>query len=256
VYGVHIVAVGTGLCDCDDCDGEEDADDGPAFAYTVGLPHNAGHPELVVSGLRVDLMHRMLNNAAQRALAGFSFRPGTTAENLIGFWPVVADPMSPGGLEETVIWSRWFHRAEVPALQLVWPSTSGIFPWQPGGSRAVADAQPEAWRLPQERVGALAQDPPWLFPAPAEDLTVTCRHVVEEGAPVNAVLRVVVARQEQWHFACALEDHSDEDWLPYHFAHLVRRSPSLRELHDLAPGQEAVRATCWSPWVRRPALAA
>jgi hypothetical protein len=253
--GVSLIAVGTGECDCGDCDGEPG--EGPAFAYTIGLPHSAGHPELVVSGLRPELMGRMLQSAASRVLDVFCFSPGTTAENLLGFWPVVADPLSDEGLEETVLWSRWFHRGRVDALQLVWPSTSGIFPWQPGASRVIADAQPQHWRLRQARVGAVAQEPPWLFPVPPEGLAVACGHIVEEGAPVLAVIRLFDARTEQWHFSCDRDEpHLDEDWWPYHFAHLTRRVPSLLELHDLAPGEEAFRTTCWSPWVRRRAVAA
>jgi len=251
-YGVHILAVGTGPCDCEGCDSGLDEDDGPAFAYTVGLPHHSGHPELVVSGLRVELMHSMLNSAAERVLQGFRFEPGTTAESLIGFWPVVADPMSPVGLAETVICSRWFHRGTVDALQLVWPSTSGVFSWQPGGSTAVAAAQPEHWRMPQERLGCLAPDPDWPFPVAADQLVVTCRHVAEEGAPVHDVVRLAAPDGEQWQFFCPLESHDpDQDMCAYHFAHLARGVPSLRDLADLRPGEEAVRASCWSPRLRR-----
>lgn len=250
-YGVHIVAVGTGLCDHgDDCASEPDA--GPAFAYTVGLPHHVDHPELVVSGLRVELMHRMLNNAAKRVLAGFRFEPGTTAENLIGYWPVVADPMSPEGLDETVLWSKWLHRRRVDALQLVWPSTSGIFTWQPGGSAQVAAAQPAAWRLAQERSGALAADPPWPFPVPPDHLTAACTHIVDEGAPVQSVVRFADdGAEEEWLFLCELPHHDTEAIRAYHLGHLVRRAPSLHQLHDLTPDEEALRETCWSDWVRR-----
>jgi len=259
LQGYAVLAVGAGGCECGDCDGEPSPEDeGPAFAYTIGLPHSAGHPELVVSGLDVEVMRGMLHEAARRVLAGFRFRPGTTAENLIGFWPVVADPMSAEGLAETVLWSEDFHRGEVPALQLVWPSTSGVFHWQPGGSASVAAAQPDTWRLPQERVGALAPDPDWPYPVPADHLVFTCRHVAQEGAPVLAVVRLQgPAGADLWLFDCPLfDDHADDDLCAYHFAHLARGVPSLRELADLRPGEEAVRASCWSPWVRGQALAA
>lgn len=254
-HGFHVVAVGTGVCDCGEC---SPTDEGVPFAYTIGLPHRTGHPELVVSGLRGEVMHHLLHDAASRVLAGFRFEPGTTAEGLLDSWPVVADPMSPDGLDETVLWSRWFHRREVRALQLVWPSTSGVFAWQPGGSATVAAAQPAAWRLPQRRVGALALDPIWPYPVPADHLAVACRHVAQEGAPVHGVVRLVAPHgEEQWQFYCPLDGHDlDEEMCAYHFAHLARRVPSLLELADLRPGEEAVRATCWSPWLRRQAMAA
>ena len=258
--GYTVLAVGTGDCDCDceDCEADADADLGPAFAYTIGLPHSANHPELVVSGLGEQLMRAMLHEAAQRVLEGFRFRPGTTAENLIGYWPVVADPMSEFGLAQTVLWSQDFHRGQVPALQLVWPSTSGVFPWQPGGSRQVADAQPQTWRLPQERRGAVAVDPPWPYPVPADHLVMTCRHVSDEGAPVLTVARQRgVDGSELWGFLCPNPFHDpDADLGLEHFAHLARRMPSLLEIADLRLGDLADRTNCWSPWVRGRVLAA
>lgn len=250
-HGVHVVAVGTGLCDCSDGDCSADGE-GPAFAYTVGLPHHADHPELVVSGLRPELMHCMLNNAAQRVLRGFRFEPGTTAEDLISSWPVIADPLSPQGLDETVLWSRWFHRRPVEALQLVWPSTRGIFSWQPGSSRDAAAAQPAQWRLPQDRVGALAADPPWPFPVPSDHIAAACAHIVEEGAPVSSVARLAdEGRGEDWLFLCELAGHDETAIRGSHLAHLVRSAPSLHLLADLGPDEQADRETCWSPWVRR-----
>jgi hypothetical protein len=212
-----------------------------------------------VSGLSANVMSGMLQSAAARILSGFRFEPGTTAENLVSFWPVVADPLSIEGLQETVQWSHWFHREPVDALQLVWPSAAtGIFPWQPGASAEVAAAQPQSWRLPQPRVGAVAVDPAWSFPVPAETLALACTHVVDEGAPVHEVVRLRgPGSTEQWQFFCPHPRHDlDADLRAYHFAHLVRRAPSLTELHDLRLGEEAVRSTCWEPWTRRSSLAA
>jgi hypothetical protein len=136
----------------------------------------------------------------------------------------------------------------------VWPSTKGIFAWQPGGSAAVEAAQPASWRFPQTRQGALAADPPWPYPAAPDDLAVACDHVVDEGAPPNVVQRVEDTGEEQWQFLCSSDNHDLEQLRAYHFAHLARRMPSLLDLQDLGRGQRAVRETCWSPWVReRPA---
>jgi hypothetical protein len=256
--GFTVIAVGTGDCDCcHDC--EPQASDGPSFAYTIGLPHRASHPELVVSGLSANVMSNMLHSAADRVVSGYRFQPGTTAENLVSFWPVVADPLSIVGLQETVQWSHWFHREPVDALQLVWPSAAtGIFPWQPGASVQVAAAQPESWRLPQPRVGAVAVDPAWSFPVPAETLALACTHIVDEGAPVHEVARLHrPGDTEQWQFFCPHTRHDlDAGMHAYHFAHLVRRAPSLVELRDLALGEEARRTACWMPWERRQARAA
>jgi hypothetical protein len=249
--GFAVVAVGTGACDhCGDC--PPPRSDGPAFAYTIGLPHRAGHPELVVSGLSAELMSSMLQEGARRVLEGFRFEPGTTAENLVRHWPVVADPMSLQGLKDTVLWSRWFHRGRVRALQLVWPDTRGIFAWQPGAPAFVSEGQPQEWRLPQERCGPLAADPAWVFPVPPDHVAVGCACIVEEGAPVRFVARELDPLGCEFWLALCGEEHADISAVarPYHFAHLVRRAPSLGEVADLALHQQAERETCWAPWFR------
>jgi hypothetical protein len=212
----------------------------------------------VVSGLSLELMNAMLQEAGQRVLEGFSFPAAGAVEGLLGRWPVVADPMSLQGLEDTVRWSRWFHRRRVEALQLVWPDTRGIFGWQPGAWGSVVDDQPQEWRLAQERSGPLAPDPAWPFPVAPDDLAVSCTCVVEEGAPVRLVVRELDDDgSEYWQVLCG-EPHPDILAATglHHFAHLVRATPSLHEVADLGMGQQAVRPTCWSPWVREAAQAA
>lgn len=241
-HGVHVVYVSEG------------DDDEPAFAYTVGLPHQVGHPELVMSGQKVELMHSALNEAARRVLSGFRFFPGTTAENVIGRFPVVADAMTSRGLSETVQCSHWFHRRQVEALQLVWPDTRGIFAWQPGAAPFAASLQPQAWRVPSTRAGGVAPDPEWVFPVPADHLAVSCTCVVDEGAPVRLVVRDFDTDDgECWQLMCG-QQHQDilQAGRLSHLSHLVRNAPSVRELHDLGLDEQAERESAWAPWVRSP----
>jgi hypothetical protein len=46
-YGWHVIGI------------EED-EEGPGFAYSIGLHHNFGHPEIIAVGLRVQVMHGMI----------------------------------------------------------------------------------------------------------------------------------------------------------------------------------------------------
>ncbi|WP_255305803.1 DUF4262 domain-containing protein [Streptomyces sp. Wb2n-11] len=43
---------------------------GPGFAYTIGLAHTHGAPELAVFGLDVQVMHRMVNRLGAKSAAG------------------------------------------------------------------------------------------------------------------------------------------------------------------------------------------
>jgi hypothetical protein len=246
--------VGAGSCDCggSECGGD-DSEDGPAFAYTVGLPHQLGHPELLMSGQRADLMHHALNAAARMVQQGHDFTAGVLTENVIGRFPVLAEDLTFEACAELLRFSWWFHRQPVPGVQLVWPDTAGVWPWQPGSAGFATELQPPGWRLPTDRTGPLAPYPGWPFPIAPDELAWTCRCINREGAPVSRVVRDQDDGVEAWQLLCS-EDHH-EDLLDVvervHMAHLVRSAPSLYELAGLRVGELAWREATWRPWQRQ-----
>lgn len=254
-HGWQVMSVAAG-CGCDHPEHDDDwttgHDDGPAFAYTLGLGHRTDHPELLVSGLPHELMGRMLNNVARRVLAGRRLAPGDVLEDVLAGVPVVVEAASPQALVETVTWSGWFHRRPPEALVLVWPDRRGVFAWQPGAPGDLDDLQPAEWRAEHTHVGALAQDPSWPFPVPADHEVVSCLHVVERGDTVLWAARDLEDGEENWNVLCGETAHADDDLCLSHLAHLVRSAPSLREISDLAAGDYASRADADAPWIREP----
>jgi len=51
-------------------------DIGPGFAYTIGLAHSFGSPELAMFGLDIHVMHRALNVLGQRTANGTPLADG------------------------------------------------------------------------------------------------------------------------------------------------------------------------------------
>lgn len=242
---VHIILVPAG----------EEPDE-PSFAYTVGLWHQARHPELLMSGQKPELMHRSLNAAVDWVRHGHRLVPGMAVEGVIGGFPVAVEEMTRQAVDETATYSGWFHRRPIDALQLVWTDLNGIWPWQPGAHELTRERQPESWRIPSNRIGALAPAPSWVMPVPADKMVFACAHL-EEGATVALVTRErQEERDEDWQVLCDV-DHQDlpvDDLRVVHLAHLVRTSPSLRELSDLGLDECAERQHPWDAW-RRSALA-
>jgi hypothetical protein len=253
-YGVHVVLVSATLpCTCERH--EEHADHEPSgepdFAYTVGLWHQRRHPELLISGIpRVQVMHRALNDLAGWVRSGAVLRPGELYEDVLGGVPVTVEELTTQTRSRTVTWSSWFHRLDVPALQVVWPDLEGVFAWQ-GADLVVEESQPPAWRVPGPRSGALAPTPSWPFPVPRDVLAFTCKHVVEGQAPALYVQRDRDdERGEDWSVSCGVEHPDKSDLVLAHLSHLVTRSPGLREVADLPLDHRAERADARSPWRR------
>jgi hypothetical protein len=239
-YGWQVMLVGEG-------DGPRE----PVFAYTVGLVHRQDHPELMISGLNAELIHPVLNSVAKRVMKGLRLSPGDSLEGVLGGVPVLVEELNDAGLDETVIWSRWFHRRPVEALALVWPDTSARFAWQPGASDKLDALQPSEWRRPLAHVGAFAPDPSWPFPVPAERTGVACNHVVFDGAPVCYVdRRARSGEQENWVFHCGELHGGPEDYALSHVSHIMRGTPSLREVAGLQVDEYAWREDPDQPWKR------
>lgn len=239
-FGWHVTGVGAGA-------GGE-----PAFAYTVGLGHRTGHPELLMSGQPLELMGVVLNQAAERVVVGGRrLTAGAVVEGLLAWHPVVAEDLTPSAASELVRYSSWFHRRPARAVQLVWPDVGGVLPWQPGASDT-ADLQPPGWRQPSARVGGVAVDPGWVLDTPADDLAVACDHVVVDGESPVTVLRVGTVDRTQWVLLCRRDEHEEAEYVTQHLAHALRGTPSLRGLADLAVGHGATRRGPDDPWRRFP----
>jgi hypothetical protein len=246
-HGTHVVLV-SGSCD-EHSVVEPSAE--PDFAYTVGLWHQRRHPGAAhqrAAAARGDApgAERPVRARAGRRRAG----AGRLVEDVLGGVPVTLEELTPETRARTVTWSTWFHRQDVPALQVVWPDLEGVFVWQ-GADPVLDECQPPSWRVPGPRTGALAAVPSWPFPVAADAMAFTCVHVVEGQAPALYVERDADAELgEDWSVSCGVA-HPDKSALVLaHLRHLVIRSPGLREVADLPLGWWAERADARAPWRR------
>ncbi|MDX6266094.1 MAG: hypothetical protein QOD70_834, partial [Frankiales bacterium] len=167
----------------------------PDFAYTVGLLHHLDHPELLMSGLPLDLMQSVLEEVSRRVLEGYLLVPGQIVEGALARVPLVVDELLPSG---RLSWADCFQGREVPAYQLVWPRETGDFLWD-------SPAQPAAWRVPVERSA-----PEWSLPATPGQPVYVCTHVAEEGEPVMCVVRDRAPDgAEEWQLLCDADHAAD-----------------------------------------------
>jgi hypothetical protein len=216
-------------------------DEGPAFAYSVGLFHTFDHPEILIIGLPPKTAHPLINDLGETIRGGRRFEVGSRCDD-VASTTLVFNGMDERHYREYLGYARWFyHGSDFPTLQCVWPDKQGIFPWEEGFDSRFFQVQ----RI-LGPAGALTEG--WLFPDPPNLATFTMRKVVRAGQPI---LSVVHDEDGSWQFLTSGRCKA-VDGLIVCLADMVRRDPSLIELANLPAGWRAWRASVGDPWNREP----
>jgi hypothetical protein len=131
-YGCHIVDI---LC----------SEDGPQYAFSVGLYLSYGQPELVIFGLEGREAAGVINEVCERMAAGRKFAAGDVCDDLlidtrVCFVEVPAQAYRP--YFGTALWFYGTARLPFPILQIVWSDRTGRFPWEGGYDGSLKKYQP------------------------------------------------------------------------------------------------------------------
>jgi hypothetical protein len=104
----------------------------PEWAYTVGLGHSYGHPEVLMIGLHHELTQTLLHNIAYRIRnKGLSFRHGTATSDVIVGYECFFQRIDPANYGEWFAANSWFYGHDrFEAVQMLWPNGDGVYPWQ------------------------------------------------------------------------------------------------------------------------------
>lgn len=129
-YGCHVIQVMEG-------DGE------PSFTYSIGINQKQCKPDLIILGLKRELSLAVVNNYKDRLLQGEEFIPGQYYPDFLGNFDVCFVKVSKKYYREFFGWGLWLHDGDdFDMLQLVWPTTDGIWPWDSEKSEYYEWAQP------------------------------------------------------------------------------------------------------------------
>ncbi|MGV9524761.1 DUF4262 domain-containing protein [Streptomyces sp. JUS-F4] len=126
---------------------------GSGFAYTIGLSHTHGAPELAMFGLDVHAMHRILNRLGVKSAAGTVLTEGQRH-------PDVVDGHHVALRQVDLRWYRTFlgqaigfyRRPPFPVLQVAWPDVDDRFPWEVQAEARHRESQPQLWLPPSEHL--------------------------------------------------------------------------------------------------------
>lgn len=130
-YGLHVIIVPAD-------------DEGPGFAYSIGLYQTLGHPEVIIFGLGSSDLHGAVNQIAAEVRKGKQFGEGDTSDEVLEGCPVLFRGVSAEFYDEYLGQAiRYYEGSAFPAVQCFWPDGVGRFPWQPGYSYGVDEPQPQ-----------------------------------------------------------------------------------------------------------------
>jgi hypothetical protein len=122
-----------------DSDGEA-----PAFAYTIGLYENLGHPEIIVFGLPLESMHGVLNQCGDMIRGGTRFCVGESVSGVLDGYDVRFRAVSSKASYAAYFGYGCHHYGDqlFPVLQLLWPDKQHRFPGDDGAADFLVKQQP------------------------------------------------------------------------------------------------------------------
>lgn len=104
----------------------------PGFTYSIGIEKSTGQPELIVTGLKKELAHWMINEYNGRVKSGEVFEPNKCYNGFLDGFEITFKEVEKTHNSEYFGWARWLYKGDnFRVLQLIYPSTSGVWPWDP-----------------------------------------------------------------------------------------------------------------------------
>ena len=118
-------------------------DDGPGFGYSIGLFKTFSHPEILIVGLKLDLIHSIINDIGESIRSGANFTPRSFHSNLIDGFDCYFTQVKPEFYEQYVGQALWYYgNSNFPLIQCIYPTVKGIYPWQEAWPENIKDLQP------------------------------------------------------------------------------------------------------------------
>ncbi|WP_271219558.1 DUF4262 domain-containing protein [Streptosporangium carneum] len=121
-------------------------EDGPGWAFTVGLWHTFRSPEISMFGLDIEVMRGCLNTLADQVAAGRGLVADQERDDVIRNYSVVTKNVDQSWYRSLFGMAlRFYQRPPLPFMEVVWPDSAGRFPWDPRATPRLRDLQPSLW---------------------------------------------------------------------------------------------------------------
>lgn len=115
---------------------------GPSFCFTIGLYKTFKHPEVVIIGLDMDLAHAILNNIGKSIKEGKRYETGEKHNDILDGYDCIMINIEKKFYEEYLGYAMWYYNSHFPAIQCIYPTVKGYFPWQNEWPKEINHLQP------------------------------------------------------------------------------------------------------------------
>lgn len=117
--------------------------DEPPFGYSIGLVKTFGHPEIMIIGLKLDLIHSLINSMGEAIRDGHIYKSGSFDSDLLEgydcYFTSVYDIHYDNHFGTA---QNYYGNDDFPVLQCVYPSVKGVFPWDQNWPKELKSLQP------------------------------------------------------------------------------------------------------------------
>jgi hypothetical protein len=216
--------------------GVEEDEEGPSFAYSIGLSCNFQHAELILFGLPVRVMHLTINVLGDKIKSGEKFAHLDESGDVLEGYTVCFRAVERKHYRDYLGYARWFYRGdEFLVLQCVWPDAGHRYPWHREAAPAFVRRQP-----------VLSPDATWPFHEGKNRATFTTRRVLDDNLPI-----LLVSHDDDggWQFLCGTTTRT-KDAKIVSLGCMFERDQSLAEVADLPEGWTASRPAIGAAWNR------
>ncbi len=124
--------------------------DTPGWSYTIGLWHKYQLPEVILIGLDYKLAEIILDNLHISIRdEEQTYTDGTAATDILRGYVCFFKTIEPAVYGDWFAADRWFYDGtDFPAVQLLWPNTFAVYPWEDNADDYLRWCQPILSELP------------------------------------------------------------------------------------------------------------
>ncbi len=206
----------------------------PTFVYSIGLFETFQHPEVIVFGLKTDVMGSIINHVRDEIRAGKKFNSGTKYSGFLEGFEIQFLDVNKVGYPDYFGYAGWYYKNsfDFPALQLVWPDKESRWPWERDFN--------SNWKFKQP---LLDRNMNFKFHEET-NLGVFTTHHALEGKPI---LYVYHNEDGDWQFHTEYEPNIEDSKIVC-LKDIIEKDPTLNEIYHLGYGQTAYRSEVGAEW--------